>query len=194
MLGLLAGWFTGQWDVAVPLGIVLELFWLDVIPLGAVLSPTGALPYLLTFSMALLFGIRTPDQLVFPLFFTMGCAYVSVALERRQRVRANALAETMVASEGRLSPDAVVYASLAGRAMQQGALYVLCFGALYGLLRLTVLLPAGIPVVPGITWNVLFGVGSVGALLALRTRRAYAVLGVCLIVMLVMRMGLLEGL
>ena len=55
-------------------------------------------------------------------------------------------------------------------------------------------LPNGIPSVPGITWEALYGVGAVGALLALRTRRAYAVLGICLLAMAVARMGLLEGL
>ena len=195
VLGLLAGCLTGQWAVAVPLGIVLELFWLDVIPLGPVLSPTGALSYLLTFSMSLLFALHSPGQLVLPLFFTMGCAYASIWLERRQRMRANALVETMAACEGRLSPDAVVYASLGERIAQQVGLYILCFYALYGILHMMVAtLPGGIPFVPGITWESLYGVGAVGALLALRTRRAYAVLGVCLLVMAAMRMGLLEGL
>lgn len=195
VIGLLAGYLTGQWAVAIPLGIVLELFWLDVIPLGPVLSPTGALSYLLTFSMSLLFELHAPGQLVLPLFFTMGSAYASIYLERQQRARANALVETMAACEGRLSPDAVVYASIGGRLVQQVGLYLLCFYALYGILRMAVAaLPNGIPFVPGITWEALYGVGAVGALLALRTRRAYAVFGVCLLVMAAVRMGLLEGL
>lgn len=192
---MLAGYLTGQWAVAVPLGIVLELFWLDVIPLGPVLAPTGALSYWLTFSMSLLFELHAPGQLVLPLFFAVGSAYASIYLERRQRARANALVETMAACEGRLSPDAVVYVSLGRRLAQQTGLYLLFFCALYGILRMAVAaLPNGIPSVPGITWEALYGVGAVGALLALRTRRAYAVLGICLLAMAVARMGLLEGL
>lgn len=178
-LGLLAGWFTGRWDVALPLAVTLELFWLDVIRLGAVVPPMSSLAYLLLLPLVLLLDLQAPQQLGAPLLLCLGCAQAAGWLERWERCRSNVLAEKVLcwsAGEGGgLSPERAVALSLGAQALLRYLAYVLCYTALYGVLSLAKTY-ALLPVLPNLSWNILYGLGFMGAVLAMRTRRAYAVL------------------
>ena len=46
-LALIAGICTSDWALALSLGIILELLWLDVLELGSVVPPFGSLRFLL---------------------------------------------------------------------------------------------------------------------------------------------------
>lgn len=185
---MLAGWLTGRWDVALPLAVFLELFWLDVIRLGAIAPPSGAISFLLLFSSSLLLALEVPGELPLPLMLCVPCAYAVSLLERRLRERTNARIDDVAAwcaGQGGLSPSRVVLGSLARQAAANGVLFLVCFALAVGTLYV-VRNTFGLPVAPGLSWNVLYGLGLLGAVLALRTRRAYVVLGCALILTLVL--------
>ena len=48
-LSLVAAFATDLWDVALPLGITLELLWLDVVAMGSIIQPFGGMAFLLLF-------------------------------------------------------------------------------------------------------------------------------------------------
>lgn len=181
----MAGLVSGRWDLALPLGVVLELFWLDIIRLGALVPPSGVLSFLLIFSFCLLLDLQIPSQL--PILFLLGlpCAYLVASLERRQRQQANIFAAAVQAwcqnpdAGVGLSPEQVVHKALWRVAWTNFGLYMACFILLLVvcllLQKYEVLLE-----IPGVTWNVLYGIGLMGAVLALRTKRAYMLLTISL--------------
>lgn len=186
MLGMLAGWFTGRWDMAMPLAVFVELFWLDVIRLGAIVPPSGALSFLLLFSSVLLLDVQAPAQLPLPLLLCVPCAYVASLLERYSRERANASIEPVAvwcAGGGGLSPRQVIARGLLLQAGYNALLFLTCFVVIIGTLFF-VQRWMGLPSAPELSWNILYGLGLMGAVLALRTRRAYAVL--CCAVLLIL--------
>ena len=56
-LALLTSWCTGDWALALPLGIIFELLWLDTLELGGVVPPYGGLSFLLAFPLCRHFGL-----------------------------------------------------------------------------------------------------------------------------------------
>ena len=192
MLGLVAGWLTGRWDVALPLAVFFELFWLDVIRLGAIVPPSGALSFLLLFPLILLLHIQTPAELALPLLLCVPAAYAVSRLERALRERNNAAIDEVsrwcahASPAHGTSPERVVWRALGWHGLTNALLFVLSFGLVYAVLR--TVQAFGLPVAPGLSWNVLYGAGLMGAVLALRIRRAYAVLGVVLTAIVLMHM------
>ena len=70
-LALIAGICTSDWALALSLGIILELLWLDVLELGSVVPPFGSLSFLLLFPLAVHFGLNQPGELLLPLILVM---------------------------------------------------------------------------------------------------------------------------
>ena len=83
--GIIFGLVSGLWELGLPLGIIFELLWLDVLPLGSVVPPYGTLSFLLLFPIAELYDWRQPDMLLLPIVFAMLCAYMAAWLEQYQR-------------------------------------------------------------------------------------------------------------
>ena len=190
VVALVAGWLTGRWDVALPLAIFLELFWLDIIRLGTIAPPSGSISFFLLLPTVLLLDIEAPRQLPLPLMLCVPCAYAVSRLERALRGKANediGPVTRWCAGAGGTSPQRVVWRSVTRQIVGNGLLFILCFYPIYGLLAL-MQHHVGLPEAPGLSWNVLYGVGLMGAVLALRTRRAYAVLGCALTAMLVIHL------
>lgn len=61
-LALFAGFFIGDWSLALPLGIIIELLWLDALELGSVVPPYGSLSFLLVFPLCRQFGLDQPGM------------------------------------------------------------------------------------------------------------------------------------
>lgn len=177
--------------MGLPLGIIFELLWLDVLPLGSVVPPYGTLSFLLLFPLAGLYDWRQPDVLLLPIIFAMLCAYVAAWLEQYQRALmddTSARVQRWCSSpaEGILPGQAILYSILV-RAVAQYALYVVCF------LILTALGPlfarVGSHWFPAVSWAMLYAAAMTGAVFGLRIRRTYAILALSLILLgLVMAM------
>lgn len=192
-MGLVAGVLTGHVDVALPLGIILELFWLDVIALGAVVPPVASLSFFLVFCTALVFDWHEPAQLVLPLLLALPCAYLGSMVERWQYRRNDAAIERLKRwiTGGNepgpsQSPARNILHSLVNMTLAQGALFLSLYSLLYWLLRSGKAdgLFSSLFSQAQISWTALYGFAAIGAILALRTRRAYAVLAACISVLL----------
>ncbi len=195
ILGLL----SGELELALSLGIFLELFWLDFLRLGAVVPPSGTLSFILLFSLSLIHGWQEPMQLAIPLLFCVSFAYSASWLEKWQRRQNDILLEGVQAwaewpnisnlspkfDKGKntnsdlvskcISPDAVMTSAFWRTLWSYGLLFLFCFVCLHTLFSFLQNIHA-LPLVPGLSWPMLYGMGLTGAVLALRNKRAYAVL------------------
>lgn len=190
VIGLCAGLVTGHTDIALPLGIIFELFWLDIIPLGAVIPPVASLNFFLVFCLALVFDWHSPAQFVLPLLITLPCAYLGAMLERRQYARNDIALEPlhnwMLSPTTGQSPGHIIVRSLVQTTLLQGGLFLLLFSLAY------VLMLSGVEAFFAdifnkvqVSWKLLYGFAAIGAIVALRTRRAYAALALSIGLLLI---------
>lgn len=181
---MLMGCLTGDWLLALPLGITLELLWLDVVPLGSVVPPQGVLSFLLMFPLARLYGWSAPGALLLPLLLAVLAAYGAAFAERSQRVLLNRLmpaVENFCRTGKGCPPGGALLAGISLRACWQFALYLACF-------ILLAIIFDGLdsqrrgPILRTINWPMMYVAAMLGAILSLRVRRAYAILlaGLCL--------------
>ena len=176
-LALMAAAITGDWPLTLPLGIVLELLWLDAAALGGVVPPFPALSYLVAYPLCRHLGLSQADGALLPLALSLLAAHAAAWCERRQRGMLDGAAEAVAAwtrGEGGLSPRAAVLRASLWRACWQFFLHLASF-CLCGLL-LRALPPEIVRPYPGLGWPALYAAAMAGVLLTLRTRHAYAVL------------------
>ncbi|MDO5483658.1 MAG: hypothetical protein Q4F27_01995 [Desulfovibrionaceae bacterium] len=177
--------------MALALGIVLELLWLDVLELGNVVSPHAGLAFLLLFPLARHFGLHEPGPLLLPLLLTMLAAHAGAWSERALRGYQNRVVDiverTPVFSLGR-----AVWRMAWQRAAVQFLLYSLCYAVLFWI---TDKLVAGglLPQLSSLHWYMLFGMALVGVVLSLRNQRACLVLMGCLLFSLCAGLLALQG-
>ena len=170
-MALIAGICTSDWALALSLGIILELLWLDVLELGSVVPPFGSLSFLLLFPLAVHFGLNQPGELLLPLILVMLAAYLGAFLERSLRIHENRLVdrvEAWCAGDGfTLAPAGAVLRVALLRAFLQFLLFCL----------LAVLTARqALPQLLVLNWPMLYAAALMGAVLSLRTHRAYMVL------------------
>lgn len=161
-----------------PLGITLELLWLDVVPLGTVVPPQGTLSYLLLFPLARLYGWSAPGPLLLPILLAVLAAYGAALLERSERVFLNGLmppVEQYCLTGKGLSPGSALLLGALLRAILQLALYMVSFVALAVVFEGLDSHRRG-PLLLVITWPMMYATAMLGGVLSLRVRRAYAVL------------------
>ncbi len=200
------GFLTNHYDVALPLGIVLELYWLDKLRLGAIIPPSGTLSFILVFSLAMHFNWQNPVQLAIPLLVCIPFAYTAIWLEKWQRYKNDTLLQRLslwlkqeetihttkqiCASKHQkmqthitplFKPEAAILSGCIRSIWSYAFLYMCCFGCVYALFfywqqYFTPL------IIPQLTWNMLYGVGLLGAILSLRTKMAYAVLAAAVLI------------
>ncbi|WP_363315625.1 PTS sugar transporter subunit IIC [uncultured Desulfovibrio sp.] len=179
---LLMGLLTGDWLLALPLGITLELLWLDVVPLGSVVPPQGVLSFLLMFPLVRLYGWSAPGALLLPLLLAVLAAYAAAFAERSQRVLLNRI---MPAVEGYCrtgrgcAPGHALLLGISLRACWQFALYLICFVGLTLVFEGLDSQRRG-PLLRNINWPMMYVAAMLGAVLSLRVRKAYSVLLACL--------------
>ncbi len=175
----LIGFATNTLELALPLGAVLELFWLDVIRLGAIIPPSGTLSFLLLYPLSLIFTWQTPSTLAIPLLICLPLAYTIKWLELFHRKQANtyiANLETWVENPQQgTSPQAIIFKSLVRTIIHETLLYLGLFFLLY-ILFSSFNHTNTMPTIPNMNWTILYSMGLMGAMLALRTKRAYAIL------------------
>lgn len=178
------GLTTNDWLLALPLGVTLELLWLDVVPLGSVVPPQGVLSFLLLFPLARHYGWSAPGALLLPLLLAVLAAYAAAFAERSQRVLLNRImpaVETYCRTGHGCSPGGALLLGAGLRACWQFALYLLCF-ALLALVFEGLDSQRRGPLLLTINWPMMYVTAMLGAVLSLRIRKAYSVLlaGLCL--------------
>ena len=180
-LALIAGFITSDWSLALPLGIIFELLWLDALELGV--PPYGNLSFLLLFPLCRFFDLTQPGSLLIPLILCMLAAYLASFCEQRQRIWQNAMVDKVEiwceGKRGGTSPGAALCYSSLRRFFWQIGLYCLCFALIFSLLGILQRHQA-LPPLQAVTWSALYVAALMGAVLSLRTRQAYVVLVGCL--------------
>ncbi len=149
--------------------------------MGTVVPPSPSLSFLLLAGVIQVFEITTPGALILPLMGTVLCAYLPCRLEQAGRLRTDAVVERV--EHALIDPacdvDALlkreIRTSLLSQTLRAAALYLLCFAGLCLALCSVRNMYDGLPDFVAVTAPVLLCAGSLGALLALRTRRAFAV-------------------
>ena len=165
--------------MALPLGIIIELLWLDALELGSVVPPYGSLSFLLVFPICRHFGLDNPGPALLPLILSMMAAYAASWCEQRQRVSQNGMVDAVVVwcngRTGGMSPGRAVLVAGLRRVLWQFVLYGVCFSLIFILFK-TLFSHHAAPALPLVTWSALYVAALLGAVLSLRTRQAYAVL------------------
>lgn len=183
---LLAGWATGFWDLALPLGITVELLWLDAVAMGNIIQPFSGLTFLLLFPICYQLTWTQPGVLLLPLLMSMMAGYIGAYAEMRYRIRCNRLLEFVPGAQDEdasVTPERLCLLGLAGRIAWHFLLYVICYAVICFVV--SSLLYYGIyPVLTVLDWPLVFALATIGAVLSLRNRRAYALCGLGIAIIL----------
>ncbi|MDL2316105.1 hypothetical protein LJC59_03375 [Desulfovibrio sp. OttesenSCG-928-A18] len=190
----LAWWLiTGDYAPALPLALFFEIFWLDLFFIGGYIPPMAAFPYLLFLALAGSFGWNDPTSMAFPLVMLLPFAYLVPYHEARQRdLQKNASSKLLAAAQGESPLN-----SLPGRMLVVSSLQILVGGAvlfiaayylLYALFSLAVFNESAKHIPLNVNWTVLYGAAAIGALLALRIRKAFLVFGMCVLALLLLQL------
>lgn len=143
------------------------------------MPPFGSLSFLLLFPLAMHFSLNQPGELLLPLILVMLTAYLGAFLERSLRIHENRLVdrvESWCSGDGlTLAPAGAVLRVMLLRAFLQFLLFALCYALLFCLLSVLTTRQA-LPRLALLSWPMLYAAALMGAVLSLRTRRAYMVL------------------
>lgn len=207
-LSLVAAFATDLWDVALPLGITLELLWLDIVAMGSIIQPFGGMAFLLLFPLCATLSWTQPGVLLLPLVLCMVAAHIGAYCELRYRIQQNCLLDMvarMLAREGDTGkadnpveqatedqeeniPERLLHQCFVGRILWHALLYL----ASYAILCLVVstLIDWNIyPVLPNLQWVFVYALATIGAILSLRQRRAYILCGLSILVIVALLTG-----
>ncbi len=194
-LSLLAGYFTNLWDLAIPLGITVELLWLDVVAMGSIIQPFSGLTFLLLFPICAQLTWTQPGVLLLPLVLSMMAGCLGSYAELRYRIRCNRLLELVPAAPEDTpctSPERLCLCGLLGRIAWHFVLYLGCYAVICFVVS-SLLLFGAYPVLTILDWPFLFAIATIGAVLSLRDRRAYAACGASLmLILLAAGLGLVQ--
>jgi PTS system mannose-specific IIC component len=190
VIGLLAGFFYGQWPTCIGLAVFFELLWLDLFPAGTYIPPHRTLTTFATIVLSCEMQLGPPTAVVPVIVLGLLLARLGAWLEARQRSMQNAsydrIHQRIGEGEGELPLGRIVLGSMAQIAVFNAALFALVAVAIFGLSKVYFFEALTLP--GGLGWPHLWALGLVGGLLALRIRRAYEmfVAGslVCLLVLL----------
>lgn len=185
-------WALLTWSVqpALNAGVFFELLWLDLFPAGTFIPPNA--PLALTIALGLLACLPDPDMrtVLLVLAVSIPTAYAGSWTEQWLRTVQNRSYTAILTWNRRRvvhasTPDRLVLNAL----MLQGAvlfgLYVGCSSALLiGLRQILPLLPSGRQP----TWPMIWMCAALGAVLALRVRKAYALGGVAVLLLSILSM------
>ena len=179
-LGALTGLSLPALQIALPIGITLELLWQDVIAMGTVIHPFGGMAFLLLFPFARTAHFVDAGSMLLPLILAMLCAQAGSWLEQRYRIYEDRFLPDMEAADPH--PEKVVYQSILRRAGMHAILYAVSYALLCGVV--CTLLALGVyPIIPDLSWTFVYAAALSGALLAIRSRTAYIafLMGLCVI-------------
>lgn len=164
-------------------GIFFELLWLDLFPAGTFIPPHALLS--LTATLTVLACLPDADMRTTALLLvaTLPLAYLGAWVEQRYRKRQNTSYNKLITWNRQsvahaYTPNRLIMQALAEKFLLNFFLFALCVLPLLAALRpLQPWLSSG----PQPSWPMLWIVAGIGAVLALRLRKAYALAGISLV-------------
>lgn len=181
VVGMLWAAMTGQWDTALPVAVFFELFFLDLFPIGTYIPPHGPFALLTTLVLVNVFELVHPPLIFLAMLLCLPAAFLGSRLEHLQRRRQNTVYTLMLQSTRAGREQSVIPTKLAGASLLQSSLLALAaFTVVTALLLpladwLLQLVRGRVLMLP-VTWPAVWMLGTIGALLSVRSRRVYAVL------------------
>lgn len=179
VIGLVWSAATGQWEVAMPVALFYELFYLDLFPIGTFIPPHGPFALLVTLALLQICNITHPAPALALIVLSLPVAYLGSKLEERHRQWQN-LGYTRMLQSTRPGQEYITStAKLARNALFQvciiqGVAFLLVMAVLTPLAEWLLLhLRPRVPALP-IGWAHIWLLGTMGALLSFRARRVYA--------------------
>lgn len=163
--------------------IFFELFWLDLLPVGTFIPPHLTAATFAALSLTVWFDVSSASKILLILFSCMPLAWLGAQLEGVQRMREKR-SYNLLLNWARKPDDA----DLPGRliAKSTASYFSISFIVFYVLMlfyvhTLEYVMPLVSPLLSDlkITWAHLLIAATLGGVMALRLRRAYAVLFVC---------------
>lgn len=174
------GLITGDWTQSLGVGIFFELLWLDIFPAGTIIPPNSLAPAISSLCVMHVLGISTPAMAVVILLGSLLLGRLFAQLERYHRQYMNEGFNKLMLwtkhPERPKGPVALTRSSVIAMVLVNAVAFALAVTGLLALMH--VILPLVSPSLAGLplTWTHLWVVGSIGAVLSLRHRPAYAVL------------------
>ena len=189
VVAFLWGLVTGEFSLALKLGVCCELFWIDDLTVGTRVCITGTLPLLLTLVLINFSEFdgfpRNPEHLAPVLCCAMPLAWCGQKGETL--VRALQVREHTIFAEKRKGasvPGYIVLVILGRLFIIQTVIFCIVLAMLafvfLGYQRIT----GALPVIPGMTWHVLWCIAAIGGVCSLRAKRAYGVFAASLALLL----------
>lgn len=171
------GIFSGDWSLAIPLGIFFELFWMDLLGAGTYIPPNANMPLLLCLMLNEVLPLQVSASEHIPLLFmviTLPLAYLATSLEQKHRQDLISVHDKYV-EQGQMKEAVgpfVIAQSIFGLWFMESLLFVLLAVALFWLSKGLITVFGTFPSPHNLGWPVLWLVAALGGVLALRTKRA----------------------
>ncbi len=178
--GLLAALVSGQWPQCIGVAVFFELLWLDLFPAGTYIPPQRILSTLLVCSVVSVLHLSNPVHILIPIFCALPAAKLGTSLEKSLRTMQGdnhtRLVDWAAQPDPSAFPASMIWRSLGKKIGYESGLFFLL--ALLVTVFTAVLVQAFPPaqVFSDLSWPHLWSVALLGALLAVRIRRAYEIL------------------
>lgn len=171
------------------ISIFFELFWLDLIPVGTYIPPHLTVATFVALSLTTYFDLDQPGRIIFVLFASMPLAWLGTRLEallrEQDRSNYNRLLNWVRNPEITRLPSLIVMRSVGRTFVLSGvAFYVAVIVLMHAFKIFFALYPTRFADI-GVTWPYLWVAATLGGLMALRLRRAYAVLAAGIILFMI---------
>ncbi|WP_345782780.1 PTS sugar transporter subunit IIC [Pseudodesulfovibrio pelocollis] len=180
VIGLFWGLATGDVETSLCIAIFFELFWLDLIPVGTYIPPHLTVATFAALSLTTFFGLDHPGRILFVLFASMPLAWLGTRLEallrERDQVNYNKLLTWVRNPDSPRLPSLIVMRSVGRTFVYSGLAFYAAMLVLVYFFEIFFSLNPSLFTKLGVTWPYLWVAATLGGLMALRVRRAYALL------------------
>ena len=182
------GLCTGDWVLALPLGIFFELFWMDLLGAGTYIPPNANLPLLLCLFTQHLFAPSSPGVPLMLIVLALPTAFMATHLEQWHRKNQIQVHDRFVEDAKMEMPvnTWVIASSILKLWIMETALFAGLAIILFWLVKLTIALFGQMPSLLNLSWPTLWLVAALGGVLSLRTKRAMLALGVTLVILCIL--------
>ena len=190
------GLCTGEWALALPLGIFFELFWMDLLGAGTYIPPNANLPLLLCLFTQHTLSASPAGVPLILIILALPTAFMATHLEQWHRKNQIHVHDQFV-EDGKMEAPVntrVIASSILKLWAMETVLFVglaivlfwLCAGT--NILFIQLFSPLANPLANqlDITWPTLWLVAALGGILSLRTKRSMVALGVTLLILCIM--------
>lgn len=188
-MGFLWGAYTGEYTISLNISIFFELFWLDLIPVGTFIPPHLTAVTFAALSLTTFFGLTNPSEVLAVILASMPLAWLGSRMETwlrdQERSGYNKLLHWVRHPDRDRGPGVLIMRSLARTFVFSWVGFFVAVVALKFLFETLFTYYPGALAVLDVKWPQLWGAATLGGLMALRLKRAYAVLatGVALFVL-----------